>query len=297
MDDSTRTLKCNAPIGVFDSGVGGLSVVRALTHALPNEALLYVGDEANCPYGTRPAEEIIAFGEEITRYLTRQGVKLIVVACNTVSAVALTDLRALFPEMTFVGMVPAVKPAVQITRTGVVGVMATPTTIAGQLYQDVVRQCADGKRILSQACPGLVELVQAGDLDSPKALALMRAYVEPLLAEGVDTLVLGCSHYPFLIPALRQLTGDRVQFVEASDAIARRTAHVLEAADLLRQAADKPETLLATTGDPEHFAFVLRRLLGYEGQVRSLHWGEGGIVDASLMHPSRVRGRLSQAAK
>jgi glutamate racemase len=266
-----------APIGVFDSGVGGLSVVRALLSELPNESLLYVGDAANCPYGTRPAQEIIAFGEEIAHYLISEGAKIIVVACNTVSAVALADLRAMFPHISFVGMVPAVKPAVQATRSGVVGVMATPTTIAGALYQEVVRQCADGRRILSQGCPGLVELVEEGELDGPATQSLLREYVAPLLAAGADTIVLGCSHYPFLIPTLRRLTGEGVQFVEASPAIARQTARVLARAELLRTTPTPPELVFCTSGEAGRFARSLELLLGHGEVVRSLSWEEGTL--------------------
>ncbi len=273
MDNSESNCTANAPIGIFDSGVGGLSVVRALLRRLPNESWLYFGDEANCPYGTRPPEEIRRFSEVIIRYLIEErGVKAVVIACNTVSAVALTELRATFPHIPFVGMVPAVKPAVQLTRSGVVGVLATPTTIAGQLYQEVVRQCADGKQVLSQACPGLVERVEEGDLDGPKTIALLRTYVEPLLAAGADTLVLGCSHYPFLAPALSRLAGEKVKLVEASDAIARQTERVLAHENLLRQISNPPERIYMTTGDALKFSRALERLLGQRGTVQHVRW-------------------------
>ena len=269
----------SAPIGVFDSGVGGLSVVRELLKLLPDEALFYIGDQANCPYGNRPAEEIIAFSREISRYLIAQGAKIIVVACNTVSAVALAHLRSIFPETPFVGMVPAVKSAVQITRSGVVGVLATQTTIAGRLYQEVVRQCVAGKRVISQPSSGLVDQVEAGDLDGPKTMALLETYIKPLLGAGVDTLVLGCSHYPFLIPAIRRLVGDSVQLVDAGEAIARQTARVLDREGLRRQGTAAPEAVYATTGDPGRVRFALERLLGKPGKARGLHWLDGTIED------------------
>lgn len=279
MDHSQRRDSANAPIGVFDSGIGGFSIVRELLKLLPNEPLLYVGDQANCPYGRRPAEEIIAFSREVSRYLIAQGAKIIVIACNTVSAVALTYLRSAFPETPFVGMVPAVKPAVQLTRSGVVGVLATPTTIAGHLYQEVVKQCAVGKRVISQPSPGLVDRVEAGDLDGPETMALLECYIKPLLAAGADTLVLGCSHYPFLIPAIRRLVGDSVQLVDASEAIARQTARVLEREGLCRQEDTAPERVYATTGDPARMRLALERLLGSSGTVRALRWLEGKIIE------------------
>lgn len=300
MDSSRLHDLANAPIGVFDSGVGGLSIVRELLKFLPDEPLLYVGDQANCPYGNRPAEEIIAFSREVSRYLIAQGAKIIVVACNTVSAVALAHLRSVFPETPFVGMVPAVKPAVQITRSGVVGVLATPTTIAGRLYQEVVKQCAVGKRVISQPSPGLVDQVEAGDLDGPKTLALLNLYIKPLLEAGADTLVLGCSHYPFLVPAIRRLVGDSVQLVDASEAIARQTARVLEREGSRRQGGTAPERVYATTGDPERVRFALERLLGEPGKVYALHWLDGRIVE---WHPAEeqaavcLHGHSAGAAK
>jgi len=279
MEHSRLPVSADVPIGVFDSGVGGLSVARALLRMLPGERLLYIGDHANCPYGTRPAEEIIRFSREISRYLIAKGAKIIVVACNTVSAVALAHLRSYFADTPFVGMVPAVKPAVQITRSGIVGVLATPTTISGRLYQEVVRQCAAGKRVISQPCPGLVDRVEAGDLDGPETMALLRAYVQPLVDAGADTLVLGCSHYPFLIPAIRRIVGDTVQLVEASEAIAKQTARVLERERLLRPITTEPEPLFATTGDPTRVSTALELLLGQPGHVRGLRWSGGRIVD------------------
>jgi glutamate racemase len=279
MNSSRLQGPADAPIGVFDSGVGGLSIVRELLKLLPDESLFYIGDQANCPYGNRPAEEIVAFSREISRYLIARGAKVIVVACNTVSAVALAHLRSLFPETPFVGMVPAVKPAVQITRSGVVGVLATPTTIAGRLYQEVVKQCAVGKRVISQPSPGLVDQVEAGDLDGPETMALLERYIKPLLDAGADTLVLGCSHYPFLIPAIRRLVGDAVQLVDASEAIARQTARILEREGLRRQESVLPEAIYATTGAPERMQFALERLLGRPGRVHALHWVNGRVVD------------------
>jgi len=266
-----------APIGVFDSGVGGLSVVGALLARLPRESLFYIADSHNCPYGPRAPQEIRMLSEGISRYLLRQGAKLIVVACNTASAAALAHLRAAFPATPFVGMVPAIKPAVQATRSGVVGVLATPATIGGDLYQEVLEHHASGVRVVSRTCPGLVEQVEAGDLDGPRTMALLRACVEPLLQAGADTLVLGCTHYPFLIPALRTLAGDGVRILEPSEAIARQTARVLENRGLLCREERAPTRVYATTGDVAHLAKALGALLGWQGEVRALRWLGGEI--------------------
>jgi glutamate racemase len=262
----------SAPLGVFDSGIGGLSVVRALLAELPLESLVYVADSANCPYGTRPPEEVCRLSTGIVHYLLAQGAKIIVVACNTASAAALATLRATFPEVPFVGMVPAVKPAVQITRSGVVGVLATLGTLEGALYHQVVEHHASGVRIVAHACPGLAERVEVGDLDSPGTMALLRACVAPLLAAGADTLVLGCTHYPFLIPALRDLVGEGVHILESSVAVARQTRHVLQERSLVAPQGAARTTLYATTGNLAHFTAALRRLLGGQEDVQSLHW-------------------------
>lgn len=273
--------RAQGALGLFDSGVGGLSVVRALLEALPHEAIRYVADSANCPYGSRSADEIRALSEGISRYLIDAGCKLIVVACNTASAAALEHLRRTFPQTPFVGMVPAVKPAAQLTRTGVVGVLATPVTFRGALYEEVVSHYGRSLRVLSRACPGLVERIEAGDLESPAVEALLRDCVDPMLAAGADTLVLGCTHYPFIAPTLQRLVGDDVQIVEPSAAIARQAARVLERNGLLQTRREPPTRLYLTTGAVAPFAAVLSRLVGAAavGEVGALGWREGTLVE------------------
>jgi glutamate racemase len=265
----------SGPIGVFDSGVGGLSMLRALLERLPYESYLYVADSAHCPYGSRGHAEILRLSEGIARYLVNSGAKAIVVACNTASAAALAHLRATFPQIPFIGMVPAVKPAARMTRSGVVGVLATPATFGGQLYEEVVEQHASGARVLSMACPGLVERVEEGDLDGPTTRALLRQYLTPLLEAGADTLVLGCTHYPFLAPTIRTLVPAEVALVEPSEAVARQTARVLTERGLVRPGGTATQRLYATTGDAAHLAAALQHLLGREGDIRALQWHEG----------------------
>jgi len=263
-------------IGMFDSGVGGLSVAQAVMARLPRESLLYVADSAHCPYGARSEAEIQALSEGITRFLLAAGAKVIVVACNTASAAALSTLRQTFPQVPFVGMVPAVKPAAQLTRDGVVGVLATPVTFGGRLYEEVVEHYGRGVRVISQTCPGLVERIEAGELDTPDTLALLRSYLEPLLGAGADTLVLGCTHYPFLIPAIRRLAGESVQILEPSEAIARQTERVLEQRGLLGQPSSPAAARFYTTGDAPSVARALRLLLHLEnGDIARLQWREG----------------------
>ncbi|MBN1400703.1 MAG: glutamate racemase [Anaerolineae bacterium] len=266
LDDDVR-----GSIGIFDSGVGGLSILRAVAHKLPYEDLIYIADSANCPYGDKPPEQVRRFSAGIVAHLVGRGAKLIVVACNTASGVALEYLR-LTSKLPFVGMVPAVKPAAEITRTGVVGVLATPNTLSGRLYRDVVEHFSHGARILAQPCDGLAECVELGDLDGPGTLALLRRYIEPLLEAGADTLVLGCTHYTFLIPAIRRMVGLEVQVVEPSEAIARRVASLLTQQRLIRPETAAGRVHCATTGYPGRFAMQLEQLIGHVEPVEQLLW-------------------------
>lgn len=259
-------------IGLFDSGVGGLTVLGEVMRQLPEWDTLYLADNAHCPYGPRPAAEIRALSEGITRYLLGQGCRCIVLACNSASAVALQHLRARFPGLPFVGMVPAVKPAAALTRSGTVGVLATPTTLSGQLLSDVIERCAGQVRVLSRECPGLVEQIEAGDLEGPRTEALLRQALEPLLAAGADVIALGCTHYPFLTPLIRRLVGPDVRLLDPSEAVARQVRRVL-AGQACRGTGQR---IFCSTGDPHPLARSARQLLEIEAQVSVLAWGEGG---------------------
>ncbi|MBC7255047.1 MAG: glutamate racemase [Chloroflexi bacterium] len=266
------------PIGVFDSGIGGLSVLRALRIRLPNEDFLYIADSLNCPYGSRSAQEIATLSRGIARYLIERGVKLIVVACNTASAAALADLRQAF-SVPFVGMVPAVKPAVGLTQTGVVGVLATPMTFEGWLYHEVVEHYAGGVRVISSTCDGLVERIEAGDLDGPQTQALLRTCLRPILEAGADTLVLGCTHYPFVEGIIRRIVGPAVRILEPSAAVAEQAARVLDREGLRRLAGEEGTVRFATTGSPQQFAAALKAALGLQAPVAHLVWGDNCLQD------------------
>ena len=249
------------PIGIFDSGVGGATVLRQLHALLPYEDLLFLADQANCPYGPRPVAELRALSAANTHWLLARGAKLIVVACNTASAGALHWLRAAFGNVPFVGMVPAVKPAVEQTRSGVVGVLATTATIQGELLDEVVMRWAGGTTVVRQACPGLVEQIEAGALDAPATAALLERYLRPLLAADADTIVLGCTHYPLLIPQIERIAGPGVRLLDAAPAVARQAGRVLEARRELHSDRSRTGQIsYATTGDRERFARLLHQL-------------------------------------
>jgi glutamate racemase len=260
------------PIGIFDSGVGGLSVLREIRRELPHESLLYLADQAHIPYGPRPVAELRGLTVAITHFLLDRGAKAVVVACNTASAAALDHLRAAFPSVPFVGMEPAVKPAAQTTRSRVVGVIATPTTLRTERFSRLVMRHARGATVLSQVCPGLVEQVEAGDLAGEKTQRLLRLCLDPLLTAGMDTLVLGCTHYPFLVEAIRRVVGPGVRIMDPGPAVARQVRRVLEQQDSVLR-SHKPGSLTSyTTGDPLAFESLASSLVGDAGHIVSLRW-------------------------
>jgi glutamate racemase len=262
-------------IAVFDSGVGGLSVLRAIREALPQESILYLADQAHVPYGPRSLEQVQVFSEEITRYLLRQGAKLVVVACNTASAAALQHLRRVFPNVPFVGMEPAVKPAAEHTRTGRVGVLATPATFQGALYASVVERFANGVTVLQNTCPGLVMEIEAGNLDTPAVRNILEDALQPMLAEGIDTIVLGCTHYPSVIQLIEEIAGPDVRVIDPAPAIARQVCRILERHNLRRPPENPAGLQFYTTGDPERLQHLLPKLLGEEGEVQPAFWSDG----------------------
>lgn len=268
----------SAPLGIFDSGVGGLSVLRAVRRELPGEAILYFADQAHVPYGPRPLEQVRDFAEGAARYLLGRGAKLIVVACNAASAAALQHLRATFPDVPFVGMEPAVKPAAEHTLSGVVGVLATPATFQGALYASVIERFANGVVLLQDTCEGLVMRIEAGDLDSPAVQRILESALKPMLAQGIDTVVLGCTHYPFVIPAIQAIVGPRVRVIDPAPAVARQVRRLLEARGALNPASERGMVRYLTSGDPQRLAMLLQKLLGEDGEVEEVTWKNGELL-------------------
>jgi len=262
----------NQPIGVFDSGVGGLSVLRAMRQLMPEEPVIYFGDQGHVPYGPRPMQQVRDFSEGITRFLLNQGTKLIVVACNTASAAALHYLRDKFPHISFVGMEPAVKPAAEHTQSGLVGVLATPATFQGALYASVLERFANGVQVLQHTCPGLVGQIEKGDLEGDDTRAILEDALRPMLDRGIDTVVLGCTHYPFVIPLIEQIVGASVRVIDPAPAVAKQAKRLLEAARMKRPSGGLAEVQLYTSGDRDSFKSLSLRLLGESGTVSPVIW-------------------------
>jgi len=271
-------------IGVFDSGVGGLSVLRSLWQELPQQPVVYLADQAHVPYGPRPLEQVQAFSVEITRYLLNQGAGSIVVACNAASAASLHHLRKTFPEVPFVGMEPAVKPAAEHTASGVVGVLATPATFQGALYASVVERFANGVRLLQDTCPGLVAQIEAGAVAGPQARRILEQALQPMVAQGIDTVVLGCTHYPFVIPLVQEIAGPGVRVIDPAPAVARQVHRLMEQRGLLSGAesgARRPALArFLTTGETGTFAAVIKQLLeSGEIAVQQVQWQDGRLIE------------------
>jgi glutamate racemase len=267
MEDRARN-----PIGVFDSGVGGLSILRTIRQQLPGETVIFLADQAHVPYGPRPLGEVRSFAEEITRFLIAQEAKLIVVACNAASAAALHYLRQTFPGMTFVGMEPAVKPAAESTRSGVVGVLATPATFQGALYASVIERFAQGVSVLQHTCPGLVAQIEVGHLDTMETRRILEEALLPMLSQGIDTVVLGCTHYPFVIPLIQEICGPGVRVIDPAPAVTRQVVRLLEALDLRNPAGLPGEVRYLTSADPGSLESMLPMLIGENGEVRQVRW-------------------------
>jgi glutamate racemase len=267
-----------SPIGIFDSGVGGLSVLRAIRTHMPEETVLYFGDQIHIPYGPRPMEQIRTFSETITRFLLVQHAKLVVVACNTASAAALKFLRGKFPDVPFVGMEPAVKPAAEQTHTGRVGVLATPATFQGALYASVVERFASGVELFQDTCPGLVQEIERGNLEGRETRQILESALLPMLERNIDTVVLGCTHYPFVIPLIQQIVGGTVRVIDPAPSVAKQVRRMLEANEIKNRSDQRGEVRFYTSGDPEELKSLLPLLLGELGTIEQVAWTDDTAV-------------------
>ncbi|WP_175758066.1 glutamate racemase [Burkholderia cepacia] len=259
-----------APIGIFDSGLGGLSVLRAARAQLPDESFIYVADSHHAPYGPRDeafiTERTLAIGE----WLAREGAKALVIACNTATARAIAAIREHLP-MPLVGVEPGIKPAVAVSASGVAGVLATQSTLNSPRFQALLDRYGAGRRFICQPGHGLVEAIERGDTNSPALRALLDSYLQPMLDDGADTLVLGCTHYPFFTETIRDLVGDRLTIVDTSDAIARQLARILDERSLRAPAGTRAAPpRFCSTSDGRQLQVLASTLLGLAAPVESV---------------------------
>ena len=256
-------------IGVFDSGVGGLSVLRAIRAALPHENLVYVADSGHAPYGDQTEAHITQRTLAVGNWLAEQGVKAITIACNTATVVAAKSLREQ-THLPVVAIEPAIKPAVALTRSGVVGVLATSQTVQSAAVARLVELYGAEKRIVLQACPGLVEQVERADLHSAETEGLLRQFVTPLLAQGADTLVLGCTHYPFLRDSIQRVAGEGVTLLDPAEAVARELTRRLSNNGSLSTQTESGRVQFYTTGDMAQTQHAVMRLWGATAKVHAM---------------------------
>lgn len=250
-------------VGVLDSGVGGLSVLREIHRLMPQYPTIYYADQYHLPYGVRSAAEIRGFVRSITQFLLAEGASVIVVACNSASAASLHEVRAEFPNIPIVGMEPAVKPAVKATKSGVIGVLTTQATANGPLYKRVLERYARDVRVITQITPELVHIAEHNSANSPESREILRHYVQPMLDAGVDQIALACTHFPFLMDAIQEEVGPDVQLIDPGPAVARQAArvwpkHIAPAHD---------EHRYFTSGDPDNLQAKLHTLVGIDAPV------------------------------
>lgn len=250
----------NSPIGVYDSGFGGLSVWQELHRRLPNESLIYLGDGKNCPYGGRPREEIVRFAEDAVERLVTMGAKMVVVGCNTATTAAIDHLRAKWADMPIVGLEPAVKPACLTTQTGRIAVLATAHSLQSEMFLRTAANYAEGVEVLKVVGEDFVEIVEAGEEYTQRAQIAVRKVIEPLLDKGVDRVVLGCTHYPFLRSEIERVIGGRdIQVIDSGEAVARRVEWLLERYDIAASRDNTPTFEFVTFGDDEYLQRLRRR--------------------------------------
>ncbi|RCS59253.1 glutamate racemase [Parvibium lacunae] len=242
----TLSLDPNGPIGVFDSGVGGLTVLRALQAQLPHERFIYVADNGHAPYGDKSPEFITERSEKIAAFLQAEGAKALVIACNTATAAAAQQLRTRWPAWPIIGIEPAVKPATMLTKTGVVGILATTNTLASEKFRQLVARFADNAKVVVQACPGLVDEIEQGHFDSPRLQSLLTEYIGALQAAQADVIVLGCTHYPFVRKQIQAIAGSDVQIIETGQAVARELRRRLNEENILAPQSSQGMKLYST---------------------------------------------------
>jgi len=268
----------NGAIGVFDSGIGGLSVLREIRNALPDVNLIYFGDQDHVPYGPRELSQVLDFSITITEFLLSLGAKMIVVACNTASAAALKELREIYSETLFVGMEPAVKPAVEQTVSGAVGVLATPATFQSKLYASVIERFAFGVEIYQDTCPGLVKEIEKGNFNGKVTTKILKKVLDPMLEKNIDSIVLGCTHYPYVISLIKSIVGPEVRVINPAPAVARQTKKIFS--EIIRNGNPElsPTTTIITSGDENKLRKKIRNFFPYENSVMKASWIENQLI-------------------
>ena len=254
-------MKNTNPIGLFDSGIGGTSIWKEVHALLPHENTIYLADSKNAPYGLKSKEEIIALSSKNTEFLLNNNCKIIVVACNTATTNAIKELRAKY-NVPFIGIEPAIKPAALQTKTQTIGILATKGTLNSELFHQSVANHPDVK-IIEQIGHGLVQLIENGDINSPEMEELLKSYLNPMVEKNIDYLVLGCSHYPYLIPQIKKIIPEHIKIIDSGEAVAKQTQKILEQNHLLNNSKEKSSQIFYTNSEPS----VLETILNHQEKV------------------------------
>jgi len=260
MRSQSASSQCSQPIGVFDSGVGGISVLKHIRELLPNEDLLYFADSRHAPYGSKSPEFIRERAFALADFLIEKDAKALVVACNTATAAAIGALRERY-SIPIIGMEPAVKPAAAATKSGVIGVLATVGTLKSAQFAALLESYGRGITVVTEGCPGLVECIERGELDTPETCKLLEGYIKPLLDAGADTIVLGCTHYPLVRPLIEEIAGLEITLVDTGAAVARQLKKRLTEQDLLTDSSEKGSVTFGTNSEAEHTKVMMPKLL------------------------------------
>ncbi len=278
-------------IGVFDSGIGGLSVLKEIRKILPHQDLIYFGDQVHVPYGRRSIDQVRQYSTAITHFLLQAGAKLIVIACNTASAAALSFLRTQYPQVPFVGMEPAIKPAAERTRSGAVAVLATPATFQSQLYASVVERFAYGVDVFQDTCPGLVNEIEQGNFSGKRTRAILEKALLPLLEKKIDTVVLGCTHYPHVIPLIQEIVGPGVNVIDPAPAVALQTRKLFHRMELEEFSRQKEETWVITSSPKKRSDANLQELFPYDFRFYQAQWNDQED-HVNLTHPKKGKNNV-----
>jgi len=278
MMNANNQLYKNDAIGVFDSGIGGLSVLSEIRKALPDVNLIYFGDQAHVPYGPRKLSQVLDFSIAITEFLMSLGSKMVVVACNTASAAALKELREMFSKTLFVGMEPAVKPAVEQTLSGAVGVLATPATFQSELYASVIDRFAIGVKVFQDTCPGLVKEIEKGNFTGKVTMKILKQALYPMLENNIDSVVLGCTHYPYVISLIESIVGSKVKVINPAPAVAKQTKKIFSQILYNDNPELSPTTTIITSGDDHKLRKMVQDFFPYENSVLKARWIESKLV-------------------
>ncbi|OYQ37447.1 glutamate racemase [Flavobacterium cyanobacteriorum] len=245
------------PIGLFDSGIGGTSIWKEIHSLLPNEDTIYLADSKNAPYGQRSKDEILDLSIKNVEFLLDKNCKIIVVACNTATTNAIKELRAKYSKIPFIGIEPAIKPAATSTKTQTIGILATKGTLNSDLFHSTVSNFKD-IRVIEQVGHGLVRLIEDGHMDSRETESLLRSYLEPMVEAGIDYLVLGCSHYPYLVPQIKKILPNHINIIDSGEAVARQTKNILQSKNLLNMSGKEGEAVFYINNDPTVLTKILK---------------------------------------